>query len=376
MDNDETSEVVLTEGSSDKIRIIEASSVDKYSMYEIDMPASGKTSSNHGIDLGDVDGDERDEAFIANVEGSIWVVTNPNVDVSNYTTDDIYRIADTGEQWAEAKLGDLGNGKMSFVIAAGNASKIVAYEYQGGDVTESTSYDSIVVVDSSEIDIVIDIYSLDLPGDMDDDGLQEILFARGSTRGGFDAPALFVKEGDNLPYTITDGLPNSIISIEDIKGGIDLDKDNKQEFILAVYWPDSQIEQNRHSLYVFENDGDDTYNKVWSYDFPGGARQFMRVDVSDLDSDGHKEVLAVREKQFIGPYTYYEPNLYVFEYKDEGYKTITKDSTIIETTIDTIGVDPNNWRTELKIKIPNNFFELNPDSTIRIELGYNDEILH
>ncbi|RMH78872.1 MAG: T9SS C-terminal target domain-containing protein, partial [Calditrichaeota bacterium] len=46
---------------------------------------------------------------------------------------------------------------------------------------------------------------LDLADDMDGDGLPEIVFSRGSTRGGHTAPALFIMEGAMNPVGIGGG---------------------------------------------------------------------------------------------------------------------------------------------------------------------------
>ncbi|MCD4692029.1 MAG: T9SS type A sorting domain-containing protein, partial [Calditrichales bacterium] len=200
MDNDATPEIVLTEGATDKLLIIEATAANTYSMNEVDMPVAGKTVSVHSIEMGDINGDGKDEAFIANLQGTVWVVTAPG-DVLAITTSDIHAIATTDQQWLEAGLGDLGLGGFDFVIAASNGSTAEDYRYvggNGGDVTDSTNYVSETVVSLADVEAIVPggvrVYGLDFAGDMDDDGLPEIIFTRGSSRGGKDCPAIFIME--------------------------------------------------------------------------------------------------------------------------------------------------------------------------------------
>lgn len=210
LDGDSFSDIVLTEGATDKLVIIEATGADTYVNNIVDMPVAAKTVSVHGIEVGDVNGDGKDEAYIANLQGSIWVVTAPG-DAAAIGTSDIHRIADTGEQWLEAGLGDLGLGGFDFVIAASNASKAVDYRYQGGangDVTDPANYATETLVDSAVVARAVPggvrVYGLDFAGDMDGDGLPEVVFTRGSTRGGKNAPSVFIMEVSPLSVTSLD----------------------------------------------------------------------------------------------------------------------------------------------------------------------------
>jgi len=322
MDGDGTPEVVLTEGATDQLVIIEASAGDTYNAAFVPMPVAGKTVSVHGIDLYDANGDGKDEAYIANLQGAVWVV-RPAGDATATTTADIYQLADTEEQWLEASVGHLGPRGMDFVIAASNATKAVSYKYFGGpsgDVTDPANYDAVTVMDKSDFDNVIPggfrLYGLDTGGDLDGDGYPEVVFSRGSTRGGADAPAVFVMEF-KPGFVTASGLPDSIQQIKNVKAGTDLDQDGKKEFIVPVWWYEDGV--NRRSLFVFENNGNDSYQMVWSYQFPGVADQFVTVDVSDLDGDGNQEILAVN----VPVEGDNGPNLYVFEYQgnDNDYGT-------------------------------------------------------
>ncbi|MCK4755266.1 MAG: VCBS repeat-containing protein, partial [Calditrichia bacterium] len=274
--------------------------------------------------MGDVNGDGKDEAYIANLQGTVWVVTAPG-DAAAITTEDIHAIAETEEQWLEAGLGDLGLGGFDFVIAGSNGSNAVDFRYTGGtsgDVTDPANYVTETIVDEGAIESFVPggvrVYGLDFGDDMDGDGLKEIVFTRGSTRGGKDATAIFILEV--APKLAIDALPDSVLQIKNVRANIDLDKDGKKEFMVPVMWEDAAGVPLR-SIYLYENDGNDAYIMVWSYTFPDSADQFVTVDVSDLDGDGNLEILAVNVRREGNNDA--GPNLYVFEYKgtDNDYGT-------------------------------------------------------
>jgi hypothetical protein len=312
MDADGTPEVILTEGATDKLLVIEASAANTYALNEVDMPVAGKTVSVHSIEVGDVDEDGRDEAFIANLQGTVWVVKATG-DAMAVGSADIHAVAETEEQWLEAGLGDLGLGGVDFVIAGSNASKAVTYRYLGGDVTDPASYTSETLIEEGTIEGLVPggirVYGLDFGGDMDGDGYGEIVFTRGSTRGGKGAPALMIAEV--MPLMAMTALPDSVLQIKNIRANVDLDGDGNREMVVPVLWEDNDG-TSRRSLYVYENSGNDSYDMVWSYDFPGAADQFVTVDQSDLDGDGNLEILAVNVRAEGDADD--GPNLYVFEH--------------------------------------------------------------
>lgn len=145
---------------------------------------------------------------MASLLGAVWVVETDG-DVASLTTADIHLINDDAEQWLEASVGHFGSSGTDFVIAASNASKAISLRYTGGDVTDPANYEKYTVVDSSNIDPFIPggmrVYGLDVGDDMDGDGMSEIVFSRGSTRGGETAPAIFIMEGSLKPVGIEDG---------------------------------------------------------------------------------------------------------------------------------------------------------------------------
>jgi len=138
LDGDGTPEVILTEGASEQLVIIEASAANTYEQFTAPMPLAGRTVSVHGIETGDANGDGFDEAYIANLQGAVWVVST--TDVSTFTSDDIYLIAlDTLAQFLETGFGSLtptvgktANAGVDFVIAGSNDSNARDYQYIGG----------------------------------------------------------------------------------------------------------------------------------------------------------------------------------------------------------------------------------------------------
>ena len=121
------------------------------------------------------------------------------------STSDIHLIEDTGEQLLEADLGDPDHGPgsdgMDFVIATSNSSTIIDYEYTGGgggDVTDPANYTRYTAIEQSDIETIIPggirTYGLEVADDLDQDGRGEIIFTRGSTRGGETSPSIFIAE--------------------------------------------------------------------------------------------------------------------------------------------------------------------------------------
>ncbi|MFB3052088.1 MAG: FG-GAP repeat domain-containing protein, partial [Acidimicrobiia bacterium] len=167
MDNDGNLEIVMTEGATEQLVVLEGAGADTYDQVLVPIPLAGKTVSVHGIDLADANGDGRQEAYIANLQGAVWVVSTD--DVSTLTSADIYLIEDTEEQWLEASTGDLGGGSLSFVIAASNASTVESYQYTGGpggDVTLPDSYSRTQLLDVDDFVNVVPgglrVYGLDV----------------------------------------------------------------------------------------------------------------------------------------------------------------------------------------------------------------------
>mgnify|MGYP005725392901 CR=1 FL=1 len=339
MDNDDWTEVVFVEGRTDTLVVIEASAADTYAMNLVGMPDAGiaTTVSVHGQDAADLNGDNRDETYIASLLGAIWVVATSG-DASAITASDVHLINDDAEQWLEASLGNLGLVGTDFVVAASNASKAVSHRYvggPGGDVTDPSNYQSVTVIDSSDVAAIVPggirVYGLDVGNDLDGDGDQEIIFSRGSTRGGHTAPALYIAERSITPNP-ANFLPDSIIQIKNVKANTDLDQDGNREVIVPVLHVVDGI--TRRTIQVIEVIAGLPL-PIWSYTYPGAAAEFVTVDESDLDGDGSLEILAVHipaESEGDNPSV-----LYVFEHtgSDNDYGT----APVVEWDLDTPGRD-------------------------------------
>ncbi len=215
-DSDGNLEAWLTDGATDEVLVVEGAGADTYAASSAVVSIAGKSVSVHGMDAGDVNEDGQQEVYIANLQGAVWVAQSS--DVATLVTEDIALIEDTEEQWLEASLGSLDGLRQSFVIAASNASKAEAYQYTGGaggDVTSPDSWTRTEIVEEDDFTGVISggmrVYGLDTAADLDGDGKAEVIFSRGSTRGGANAPALFIleTESDFTPVAVEEvELPN------------------------------------------------------------------------------------------------------------------------------------------------------------------------
>ncbi|MCK4640734.1 MAG: hypothetical protein KAU06_05310, partial [Candidatus Marinimicrobia bacterium] len=63
---------------------------------------------------------------------------------------------------------------------------------------------------------------------------------------------------DSGDATVTD-----IVSSKNVCADVDLDQDGRREFIVPVMYPEGEI--NKRSIYVFEAQGNDDYDMVWTY---------------------------------------------------------------------------------------------------------------
>ena len=289
----------------------------------------------HALDAADLDGDGRDELYIGAVSHSLlYVVTKPTGNVIDIDTTDIYFIGkvehpdyQTGTGWMPgATLGDAdGDGKMSFL---GSASGTVGcgvndWEYQGGGVTDIANWQYSYIDLSTALGWGNDffIYGIDFSDDMDGDDLCEIIVARGNPNLGHTIPAIYVTElAPSIPEETQyvgswsdhgTAILDSITAVKYILAGVDVDKDGKQEFIVPIdYGTLNGVKVSQ--IAVFEAVGDDDYELVWSYTYPGESDwQLTKPTVGDLDGDGNLEILAIRVQPTTGDPTI--PNLYVFE---------------------------------------------------------------
>jgi hypothetical protein len=91
-----------------------------------------------------------------------------------------------------------------------------------------------------------------------------------------------------------------------VKAGFDTDKDGKKEFLIA--WTD--MEENY--IVMFENNGNDTYDTVWSWKYPVPSNTFAGIAISDLDGNGKEEIVTtLPSRTSINPNP---PRIWVFEW--------------------------------------------------------------
>jgi hypothetical protein len=108
--------------------------------------------------------------------------------------------------------------------------------------------------------------------------------------------------------------PNSVVwSLHNEQ--LDLDNDGKKEFLCVSSWSDTFY----NAVYLYENNGNNSFQIVWWYRFYGYSNDYSNVAVSDLDNDGKKEILCL-----VDPLDSTYHGLYVFEWDgtDNGFPTL------------------------------------------------------
>lgn len=91
-----------------------------------------------------------------------------------------------------------------------------------------------------------------------------------------------------------------------VKAGFDTDKDGKKEFLIA--WTDMQ----ENYIIMFENNGNDIYDTVWSWKYPVPSNTFAGIAISDLDGNGKEEIITTLPSQVA--LTPNPPRIWVFEW--------------------------------------------------------------
>lgn len=107
---------------------------------------------------------------------------------------------------------------------------------------------------------------------------------------------------NQLPYLP----PQAASEVAIVKGGFDTDKDGKKEFLIA--WTDHEF----NAIVMFENNGNNVYDTVWSWVYPVPTNTFAGIVISDLDGNGKEEIvttLPARTAPNPNP-----PRIWVFEW--------------------------------------------------------------
>lgn len=80
--------------------------------------------------------------------------------------------------------------------------------------------------------------------------------------------------------------PQAASEVAIVKGGFDTDKDGKKEFLIA--WTDQEV----NAIVMFENNGNNVYDTVWSWIYPVPTNTFAGIAISDLDGNGKEEIVT------------------------------------------------------------------------------------
>lgn len=100
--------------------------------------------------------------------------------------------------------------------------------------------------------------------------------------------------------------PQTSSEVAIVKAGFDTDNDGKKEFLIA--WTD--LDENY--IIMFEANGDNTFDTVWSWKYPVPTNTFAGIAISDLDGNGKPEIITTLPSQIgvnINP-----PRIWVFEW--------------------------------------------------------------
>jgi len=162
------------------------------------------------------------------------------------------------------------------------------------EVYECTADDTFVLVHTLDLENnVEDLYVPADAGDIDGDGLADLVvmerdvIARGVLDFGTE-----VYESDSPNTYPTEFAWGAITRIEDFSHAAigDTDADGKQEIIVVE--PDPK-------LVIYEDDGDDSYNEIYSADIEGiSTGRDLRI-ANDLDGDGIDEILFAGSNKIV-----------------------------------------------------------------------------
>lgn len=100
--------------------------------------------------------------------------------------------------------------------------------------------------------------------------------------------------------------PQTSSEVAIVKAGFDTDNDGKKEFLIA--WTD----MDENYIIMFEANGDNTFDTVWSWKYPVPTNTFAGIAISDLDGNGKPEIITTLPSQIgvnINP-----PRIWVFEW--------------------------------------------------------------
>ncbi len=115
--------------------------------------------------------------------------------------------------------------------------------------------------------------------DLDGDGSHEISYSMQSHTGYFSVHENVSDDSYTEVYSTSLGLGSA--GIQRYTAGLDLDEDGKEEILMGGI----------PMVYLFENDGDDEYTRIWEY--AAGPNVERLIDTGDIDRDGRSDFLLV-----------------------------------------------------------------------------------
>lgn len=137
-----------------------------------------------------------------------------------------------------------------------------------------------------------------LLGDVDGDGVEEVVVASMESNSGYDGGLIVVLEQASFVPTVSpETLSGRAISDMNL---VDVDGDSDMEILIAGdYW-----------IEVYDYSAAGTFTKVWDYGAYASNPTYISVDAYDIDGDGTLEIIA-------GTTESAETNIYVYDYNTE-----------------------------------------------------------
>jgi len=148
--------------------------------------------------------------------------------------------------------------------------------------------------------------------DTDKDGKNEIVVAGQLNISYIHGIDIYENIDDNsYQLTYSTSFPG-IYTSQSMEVAEDIDRDGKAEILFGGLIPSSS------KIYMIENNGDNTYQQIWSGELRTDDGQIINVqeivDVGDLDNDGKKEFISGGLETRSAPSVTYWRTLYLFEY--------------------------------------------------------------
>ena len=321
IDHDGHKEIIMWNEGTGQVRVYENTGTDAYEVVNTwtPTPTGYEGTVKSLIPAVDFDKDGVDELYLSDSKGILWVIT-PNGNVSTMFDNANWNILHDwkldGFAWNEGGEvrgcipGDLDrDGLPDLYFAGNNFGAIMDMEYEGGSVTDESSYSFYyTLIDGGAVDggrfgrpANVDL------ADMDNDGHLEIV---ATVPWSGDNPVanllgLYVFEFDltdeapsgnnaNLQLAWHEANDNVYGRGYTLKVGMDIDQDGWGEMLVYERLNESST---LYKISLFEADADNSYTEVWFYQFAsadigGGERGLM---VTDLDNDGFQEITAVMQ---------------------------------------------------------------------------------